>query len=316
MKRLPITLYKESTRLIGIFIVLVVLGIIRWFFDGSVTHNKTSLLLASNSWGSNPSDENLSYRRQDCTCTRPIRVDQKKGLVVDEASPSLCSQYATLRGAHQRVMAISMYGPKENAMFAMNASLNFLHELIADMTTIYPGWILRVYHDASIRDDIVCPIECAHTNVDFCNASSLIHLGNVAEYMPPKIWRFLPAGDPLVDIMGSRDLDSPLTPRELAAVNEWLATDQPWHAMRDHPLHTVPMLGKTFVSTHRVCIVSLVGARRNVGLSTGTESNVRQWTPANDSQSVRRRSLRWPSRSDVSHGICLAAHSQGCHRSR
>ena len=224
----------------------------RWFFDGSTAHSKSSLSLASPPWSSSPTDENLFYRRQDCTCTRPIHVDQNEGLVISEASPSLCSHYSTLRGAHQRVMAISMYGPKENAMFGMNASLNFLHELIADMTKIYPGWILRVYHDASIRKDIVCPIECAHRNVDFCNASALIHLGDVAEYMPPKIWRFLPAGDPMVDIMGSRDLDSPLTPREQAAVNEWIGTNQPWHVMRDHPLHTVPMLGKNSIPTRIV----------------------------------------------------------------
>ena len=55
---------------------------------------------------------------------------------------------------------------------------------------------------------------------------------------------FLPAGDGLVDIMGSRDLDSPLTKRELDAVNEWISSNKEWHSMRDHPWHVVPMLGK------------------------------------------------------------------------
>ena len=41
----------------------------------------------------------------------------------------------------------------------------------------------------------------------------------------------------------SRDLDSALTPRERAAVDVWLASNKSFHAMRDHPMHGVPMLG-------------------------------------------------------------------------
>ena len=41
----------------------------------------------------------------------------------------------------------------------------------------------------------------------------------------------------------SRDLDSALTKRERAAVNEWLASNKSFHAMRDHPQHVTPMLG-------------------------------------------------------------------------
>ena len=55
------------------------------------------------------------------------------------------------------------------------------------------GFILRVYHDNTINEkDIICPIECKHTNVDFCSMDHKL-------YIPPKIWRFIPAGDPFVD---------------------------------------------------------------------------------------------------------------------
>src|SRR5690349_9848747 len=114
MKRILFEFYKQNTRLIGVFLVLIIFGIIRWFFD---------------------------------------------------------------------------------------ESLNFLHELIIDMTKAYPGWILRIYHDTTINNSIICPIECANNHVDFCNASALGNLGMVSNYIPPKIWRFLPAGDRLVDIM-------------------------------------------------------------------------------------------------------------------
>jgi hypothetical protein len=41
----------------------------------------------------------------------------------------------------------------------------------------------------------------------------------------------------------SRDLDSALTPRERAAVDAWLASNKSFHAMRDNPVHSTPMLG-------------------------------------------------------------------------
>ncbi|CAF1517730.1 unnamed protein product [Adineta steineri] len=180
--------------------------------------------------------------QQTCSCTRPILKQKSSNLTMK----SLCNDYSTSRGFHQRVISISMYGPKENPLFAMNKSLEWLRLLIADMTKIYPGWILRIYHDTSIKQDIICPIECEHNDVDFCDINALTKLSDKNNYIPPKIWRFLPAGDELVDVMGSRDLDSPLVQREVDAVNEWLSTNKAWHTMRDHPHHGIGMLGGTW----------------------------------------------------------------------
>ena len=79
-------------------------------------------------------------------------------------------------------------------MFQLNATLKFLKELIVDFNSQYSdGFILRVYHDHSIDTaSVVCPNECAHANVDFCSVHNKL-------FIPPKIWRFIPAGDPLVD---------------------------------------------------------------------------------------------------------------------
>lgn len=130
------------------------------------------------------------YRRPECSCSRPALPFNRTN-----TTSHLCSPYATRRGPNQRVIGISLFGPKENRMFQVNRSLTFLHELINDMNLIYPdGFILRVHHDQTIGlSDIVCPIECANPNVDFCSMDSKL-------FIPPKIWRFIPAGDPLVDI--------------------------------------------------------------------------------------------------------------------
>jgi hypothetical protein len=61
--------------------------------------------------------------------------------------------------------------------------------------------------------------------------------------MNPIAWRFLPLGDPTVDVFLSRDLDSSLSVRESAAVAEWEDSNFTFHAMRDHPYHTVALMG-------------------------------------------------------------------------
>jgi hypothetical protein len=258
MTRLPSVLTKQKNIIVGVIIVLFILNLFQWYSRKTVIETKTSVLITSPTSTTIPTSTIIStsittstqrtfaYRRQSCSCTRPLLNSDSNLLTLDELSSSLCSHYSTLRGPHQRIIAISMYGPKENSLFALNTSLNFLHALVLDMEKMYPNWILRIYHDVSIKEDIICPIECAHNYVDFCNASALGNLGNLASYVPPKIWRFLPAGDELVDIMGSRDLDSPIIQRELDAVNEWISSGKAWHSMRDHPWHVVPMLGENF----------------------------------------------------------------------
>ncbi|CAF3793048.1 unnamed protein product [Adineta steineri] len=140
----------------------------------------------------------VNYRRRpECTCLRHELppVISLSTIEKNKSQSSLCSQYATRRGPNQRIIAISLFGPKENKRFQLNRTLKFLHELIEDLDKIYSDdFILRIYHDNTINvTDIICPIECQHSNVDFCSMA-------YKTYMPPKIWRFLPAGDPLVDI--------------------------------------------------------------------------------------------------------------------
>ncbi len=48
--------------------------------------------------------------------------------------------------------------------------------------------------------------------------------------------------DDLVDVVISRDADSPLSHRESVAVKEWLESDYTFHIMRDHPFHCDPVI--------------------------------------------------------------------------
>ena len=69
----------------------------------------------------------------------------------------------------------------------------------------------------------------------------------------PTIWRFLPAVDPLVDEFHSRDLDSLVSQREFDAVNEFRNwKNAQFHIMRDHKMHSAPILGNT--KMHPLCL--------------------------------------------------------------
>jgi hypothetical protein len=138
------------------------------------------------------------YRqRPECQCVRPALRAQSFPLSysVGDDQKHLCSRYATHRGPHQRVISISLFGPKENQLFQLNRSLVYLHQLVNDLNKIYPDdFILRIYHDDTIdASTVVCSVECEHPNVDFCFITE-------KRFIPSKIWRFIPAGDILVDI--------------------------------------------------------------------------------------------------------------------
>jgi hypothetical protein len=138
----------------------------------------------------------INYRRRsECACSRPALPPLPSHLLLNEQQPSFCSHYTSQRGLHQRIISISLFGPKEVKKFEIRRSLLYLLLLIKDMNKIYSdGFILRIYHDDAINvTDVICPIECKHSNVDFCNMKH-------KTFIPPKIWRFIPAGDPLVDI--------------------------------------------------------------------------------------------------------------------
>ena len=71
---------------------------------------------------------------------------------------------------------------------------------------------------------------------------SLPQLGDLSG-MFGMVWRFLPLLDPSVEVVVSRDLDSRLTTREQAAVEDWLETGLTFHVMRDNPHHGTEILG-------------------------------------------------------------------------
>ena len=162
-------------------------------------------------------------------------------------SSSTCSGDSWQRGRVQRVIAFVFYGNPElirhNTTYFEGIRAN-----VAAISSLYQSnWSIRLYHDLGPENPWLtelCKIACKFDRLDLCRVNQLPHplLSNATD-MFPMLWRFFPTLDPQVDVFMSRDLDSALTPRELGAVDEWLESGKTLHVMRDHPLHSNPMLG-------------------------------------------------------------------------
>jgi Flp pilus assembly protein TadD len=123
------------------------------------------------------------------------------------------------------VIAYSLWGnePRYHVPLLENARI---------LQHLFPGWTMRVYHDATVD-----PAYLEHLR------ARGVALRPMA--LPPGLpvhrkllWRFDVAADPSVRRFLCRDADSLLTVKERVAVDAWLASAFPFHAMRDWYTHT------------------------------------------------------------------------------
>lgn len=93
---------------------------------------------------------------------------------------------------------------------------------------IYPDWICRFYTCKDMPRELFQRLnEMEH--VETVEIESSKHdYKNI-------LYRFLPAGEPDVYAMISRDVESRLSYREKYAVDEWMESDKMFHVMYDHP---------------------------------------------------------------------------------
>jgi hypothetical protein len=153
-----------------------------------------------------------------------------------------CNPYNEFkRGPHQKVISYSLYG-KDASYYKQ------LKNITLSVKKLYPGWLVRVYHDNSINTGIICEVECQRDketnalidNTDFCNVEELylnlenLHANKIfnLKYVHAMMWRWFPLYDNFVDTFSSRDSDSFILKRELESVNVWLNSFNIGHIMR------------------------------------------------------------------------------------
>lgn len=127
----------------------------------------------------------------------------------------------------KNLVVFSIWG--EHPMYWQGALRNI--ELVSKF---YPGFKCRFYIDKNSKPELINLIQSQDAETILVDSKDSFH---------GMFWRFWASEDPEVDIFLSRDCDSRISEREVAAVNEWLSSDKDFHIMRDHPYHTVPILG-------------------------------------------------------------------------
>lgn len=127
----------------------------------------------------------------------------------------------------KNVISYSLWG--DNPMYWTGAFRN-----IDNVKSYFPNWVCRFYIDRNSNKELIDTIVGENVEVILVDSKDSFH---------GMFWRFLASEDPEVDIFLSRDCDSRISQREVSAINEWLSSDKDFHIMRDHPYHTVPILG-------------------------------------------------------------------------
>jgi len=192
-----------------------------------------------------------AYKSSSCPCDKNIPDTIINHESTDQL-PYWCNSYeSNLRGPGQRVISYTLYGNITDAV-VFKKYFSLLNEIATTAHDLYPGWIIRIYHNLDENQKEICDAYCNHDNVELCSVPKIVEGLNktiksdidpkLVSGLNPKMYRYLPMLDPNVDVFISRDVDSPIWSREVAAVKQWLESNYTFHLMRDHQYHDVLML--------------------------------------------------------------------------
>ena len=126
-----------------------------------------------------------------------------------------------------KVISCSLWG--DNPTYTVGAIRNA--ELAA---SLFPDWKCIFYCFDSVPVEVVSKLQ----SMSNCIVRTVTGHGDRRS----AVQRFFPADEEGVEYLICRDTDSRLSPREVLAVNDWIAKGTDVHIMRDHPYHGVPLL--------------------------------------------------------------------------
>lgn len=166
-------------------------------------------------WG-----ERLLRMRDDATnCDAGLVVPKRRPKPFDPDAPA------------RNVVAYSLFGDDP-----------FYHECAVTMArttpTIFSEFTARFYCGPEIPKKVLRALTAAKARVLQVGQRGPERLSPYAG----TFWRFLAFDDPNVDVVIVRDVDSPILPRERAAIDLWLESEFPFYCLRDHPVHAEVML--------------------------------------------------------------------------
>jgi hypothetical protein len=134
-------------------------------------------------------------------------------------------------------VSFSLYGTDEKYLRGMIENARYISRHL-------PGWKVRVY----------CAINLSESLIEQLTTLGCEVIKEESHWHPNGMfWRYYAIGDPSVCHLIFRDADSRFCTRDLAALDSWLVSGQPFHFVRDHPFHQTPILGGLWgLTNHQV----------------------------------------------------------------
>lgn len=153
---------------------------------------------------------------------RAAACGQRKLDLLDAAVVKIDPEPILSPRGSRKVVSFSLWGADDR--YCIGALAN-----AATIDKRLPGWTARFYLGPGVPTAVAARLRTLAAEVVADDSP----LANV----PPMMRRFLIHDDPGVDRYLSRDCDSRIGTREVAAISEWIASDLPFHILRDHPFH-------------------------------------------------------------------------------
>lgn len=132
--------------------------------------------------------------------------------------------------SEKKVVAFSLWGDKPMYLRGAISNLVMYQRMASD-------WTCRFYLSPELASSKLA-IELVERGAEIKDANPLGDPLRVGLY-----WRLDALLDTSVDIAIFRDTDSRPSKREIQAVEAWVGSGLPLHAMRDHRAHTAPLMG-------------------------------------------------------------------------
>jgi len=133
-------------------------------------------------------------------------------------------------GNLKKIISFTLYGDKE--LYNYGVLLNY--EL---KKYIYKDWIIRLYINETINEQLLKYLKTLDIELFLVKNSKV----------PPMFFRFFPFSDPTVKYFISRDLDSIISFREEAMVDEWIKSNKRLHLIHEvYPGHRHIVMGGMF----------------------------------------------------------------------
>lgn len=128
------------------------------------------------------------------------------------------------------LVSFTLFGDDPNDIYFKGAVTN-----AQDYKQRFPDWDLWFYVGKSVPDEVVQRIKAANPRTEFDFVDDY-------EDQTSTWWRYRAIKHSSHDAILFRDVDSRLSDREVCAIEEWLGSEFPYHAIRDHQYHGRPLL--------------------------------------------------------------------------